>query len=355
MFATLMTILITALLVVGGAGGTVYAAQDSQPNDFLYPVKTLSEDVRLDRATQPESQMQLALQFANRRADEMAALVSAGQAIPAAVYNRWLAEVDLSMELAAELDDNDLQGALLHIERNLRDQDRVMGMTQAGAPDHANPVMEQARALLQNQIRLAQTGQEDPLAYRRQFRPNEGGPAEPGFGPGQISGTVPCPDCTPALGPGEPGYGPGEPGHGIISGTLPCEDCARPWAPANRVTARANRGTASSRTLFHAMDAPRPWTAAANRRRATVDRGMAQANPPPTLTPNQPPRPPSTLSRTRIRPPRPSPTPAARTVGVVAAAVAAEVTPAVAAGPNRTRAVPPPAVATPDRWLAKDL
>jgi hypothetical protein len=50
---TIVSLIVSLTLLFGGAGVTAYAAQDSLPNDFLYPVKALIESVLPEPAKEP--------------------------------------------------------------------------------------------------------------------------------------------------------------------------------------------------------------------------------------------------------------------------------------------------------------
>jgi len=82
-----LTQVISALLILttllGGAGaGTVYAAQSSMPDDALYTVKIWSENARLELAASPEKDVDLLLEFTDRRVDEMLTLAEEGSEAP---------------------------------------------------------------------------------------------------------------------------------------------------------------------------------------------------------------------------------------------------------------------------------
>ena len=121
---------ITALFVIGamlfgGAGATVYAAQDALPNDALYTLKTATEDLRLAFALDPQSELDLLLNYSDRRMSEVLALSKAGEAIPQNVVVRLNAEMDL-LDL--------LKGSLL-----AQDQFRAMPPTvKTKKNDHTN-------------------------------------------------------------------------------------------------------------------------------------------------------------------------------------------------------------------------
>ncbi len=73
-----MPIILAILLAVGISGGTVAAAQNDLPDEALYPVKLWSERA-LEVVTISESQkVELAERFAERRAEEIEALLARG-------------------------------------------------------------------------------------------------------------------------------------------------------------------------------------------------------------------------------------------------------------------------------------
>jgi hypothetical protein len=172
MFTTVMSILVAFVLVFGGAGATAYAAQDSSPNDLLYPAKILSEDVQLSLARDANNQIDLLLAFNDRRLGEIADLVSANLPVPEKVADRIRVQISDALKLAADMDneDEDLEEILTKIQRNLRDQDRVMTMLRTNIPEHADPVMEQLHHNLRNQMQFIDEGLEDPLTFQHRFR-----------------------------------------------------------------------------------------------------------------------------------------------------------------------------------------
>ena len=52
-------------------GGTAYASQESLPGDWLYPVKTATEDARIFLARGAAAKAELNLKFAQKRLEEM--------------------------------------------------------------------------------------------------------------------------------------------------------------------------------------------------------------------------------------------------------------------------------------------
>ncbi len=78
-FRTFVAILAVLVLVLGGAGMTAQAAAGALPGDALYGVKTGLEQARLSLTNAADAQVRLYLELANRRLEEMDALVEAGR------------------------------------------------------------------------------------------------------------------------------------------------------------------------------------------------------------------------------------------------------------------------------------
>jgi len=212
MFTTLASLLIAVTLALGGAAGTVYASQDSLPNDFLYPVKTLSEDVQLSLTNNVQTQLGLLSTFNTRRLEEMTALADAGESIPKETATRLQQHLDMMLNLAAGLDDAAINQALTQIRTSLQQQEQVMKKLQAQIPDHANPLLTQLQEMLQAQQRLVERGLSEPNAFRQHMDSAGNGPSEyPAQTP--MSG-----DGTPAEDGSGPGNGPGS-GDGLTQPT----------------------------------------------------------------------------------------------------------------------------------------
>jgi hypothetical protein len=231
MVSLLTTIAIVLGLVFGGAGATVFAAQDSLPGQALYSVKTISEDARLELTTNPEAKFQLALALASRRAMEIGTLIQEGELVPPIIATRLQTHMQLALSLAAGLEETFQTEALLELQRHLRDQDRIMGQGRVNAPDFTDPVMAQLREQIQNQLKLVEAGLENPLQFRLRYQQQikdlqdgsdelltteEPGSLDGGYGPGPGPGPneQPGEGQIGPMGPQETppagdGYGPG--------------------------------------------------------------------------------------------------------------------------------------------------
>ena len=236
MFATISSIVVVLALVFGGAGATVAAAQGSQPNDSLYQLKLYSEDVRQGLAGSDQGQFELSLRFAERRMEEIGGLIEDGEEVPEPVMERMEEQLRNALRAAAGMPDGEMQESLEQLRERI--QERIQNQNQTGsqAPDTA--AMERMREMLQEQLRIAEDGLQNPEAFRWQFQneyqygdsqntsggnPDNGqGTAGGGNNPDQGTGNGPNQEFStdpqqapPANGPGpeeksnSQGYGPG--------------------------------------------------------------------------------------------------------------------------------------------------
>jgi hypothetical protein len=232
--ATFLTsMLLVIAILFGGTGATVYAAQDSQPDGLLYPLKTLSEDVRLSLRSDPHTKLDLVLDFVNRRVDEMAGMKMRGHEIPVEVYDRYQNHLRLAYQLAAGLDDDDLEEAAEKIYGvHLRTQDRLnWDLDEFPGAGYGDPVLSRVEAAVRNQMRVLENDEELPFELQfslrqrmrmmseddndlseppYQYQHEEGEPVQSGDDPNQG-------DSTQQQGLGSqqgPGYGSDDPGSG---------------------------------------------------------------------------------------------------------------------------------------------
>lgn len=237
MFTTIATVLIAISMLFGGAGATVLAAQESQLDDFLYPVKIFSEDAQLMLTGNPQRQLDLLMTFTDRRAAEIAFKQIAGEQIQEAVVARFENELNHMFRIANGMEDQLMIQALEHIAIHVRKHDREMERLREVQPDKADPLMEQVREMLRLRVYLAELGLQDPSAFRNQLQQMlregpgfnmQGEGVKPDGGYRSRSGPVeepPCLDCPKdegsGFGPGpsnqgedthpEDGYGPKDP------------------------------------------------------------------------------------------------------------------------------------------------
>lgn len=226
MFSTLTTILLILSLALGGSGATVAAAQNSLPDEPLYSLKVMSEDARLGLAAGSQSEYQLALEFANRRAEEICAMLQAGKVPPEAVQTRYQNLVEQAIRLAAGLSNSEVAPALEQVHTRLQAQQQTMLQIQPNGSQAVEAVIMRTQSMLQERLQWVDEGLSDPARLRMRLQeqqrkrdqqnlstpagqaatgmPETGagnpwttGTPTPGSGYGPGAGTGECLNCTP--------------------------------------------------------------------------------------------------------------------------------------------------------------
>ena len=198
MKTAIAAMIVAFVVVIAGGSMTAYAAQDSLPNEFLYPVKMFVEDARYNLTSDPLAQVQLLTQYANNRIDEIAAMAANEEDIPALVMYQLQTHLQQMLQLAAGMDGETTAQALQQIRSNLRTQARLM--TMLGMPEEVDPALEQLFAMLQNQHRITGEGLEEPLKFQQMYNYNRN--ETPGTPPEETNGNqymncAETEDCTP--------------------------------------------------------------------------------------------------------------------------------------------------------------
>lgn len=209
MLTQLTTILVMISLLFGGAGATVYAAQDSLPDDMLYPVKTASEDVSLALSSGTQAQLKLALKLAYTRMGEIEELVNKGEGIPLQVQTRLNMHMEYALKLAAGMEGDQQKQALQQVMAKNQEMLQSMAQLMLKNPGTGQSIMTQLQKnnqgveqMLQNKIQL-----------KTQLNKPEAEPVdEAGLSSETVSDTQKygnCEDCEPVLDGTGPSYGPG--------------------------------------------------------------------------------------------------------------------------------------------------
>ena len=221
-----MNVLISALVMVGllfGGSAAVAAAQDDLPNEPLYAIKLLKEDVQLWLNTDPATEVDLLMEQVQTRTEEMAALAAQGVAPEAALSLHIQERIQQALKIASSMDDAKMTAALQQIRTQLQTQEQLMIRLNDGTCVDCEPVLQQTQEMLQAQMGFVEDGLTDPQVFRNQNQiQNQIQPPlstddetiEPAGNPGFLQGT--CDTCTPVMdGSGQQN---GSSGHGNGSG-----------------------------------------------------------------------------------------------------------------------------------------
>lgn len=141
----IVSIVMALVTLFSGAGaGTVFASQDTLPDEFLYPVKLWSEELRLTLSQDIEKDLLLHLDFADERIDEMLALAETGLAPENALKINLQTHLWLAEKLADQAADP------VQAQAQVRSRMMLQEQKLTGAPEDA--LMTQTRTMLQQQI-----------------------------------------------------------------------------------------------------------------------------------------------------------------------------------------------------------
>ena len=153
MFAQMIAIVMLAAAMAGGGGAAaVYAYQESLPGEALYPLKTWSEDMRIEISIDPETDLQLNLQFAERRMAEIAKVAGHDDDHAAQAMLRLQGHLNQALEATGKVNQEQALPAMQRVRQTLQYQQNLMQQLM-GNPDPANePVMVRSRQMLQQQL-----------------------------------------------------------------------------------------------------------------------------------------------------------------------------------------------------------
>ena len=147
-FTTLMAILAIVMLLFGGAGATAFAAQGALPGDALYSLKTSLETTQVRLSRDAARQAQLHLDFAERRLDEIAALIAEGRFNDiGTATNEFEAHVQQAINALETVSAGDPQRAktlAIQISSALSRYSQILRDMLVKVPDPIKPDMEKA-------------------------------------------------------------------------------------------------------------------------------------------------------------------------------------------------------------------
>jgi hypothetical protein len=172
-------LLIAVGTLLGGGGAVAVGAQEAMPEDTLYPVKILSEDIRLWADANPLSKMDLALEFADRRAEEIVHLVDSGLRVADSVLIRLMEQDDLALSIAAQAGDAEAPAALAMVRARIENHERLLESIQPGMGPSESAQLLKTRETMRQRLELLQGDLHDPqvrLRILEQVRDRENRP-----------------------------------------------------------------------------------------------------------------------------------------------------------------------------------
>jgi hypothetical protein len=167
-------------LALGSLGGTVYAAQASGPNDLLYSVKTLSEDIQVSLESDPQDRLNLYTQFASRRLAEIQAQVDAEEEVSEKALALLEKHTQKMLEEAAKMGEQGMSNALRQIEQNLQKQNQMMAEMGKEHPQGGPPGLLKAQEKIRERLELVGNGMKEPQGFRETIKEQKDNSDNPG-------------------------------------------------------------------------------------------------------------------------------------------------------------------------------
>lgn len=172
------------LIALTSLGGTVYAAQSSLPDDLLYPVKTLTEDIQIGLETDPEDQLDLYASFTNRRLEEIQAQINAGEEVSDKALDRLEQQTEKMLQQAARVGEKGLEKALLQVQQNLQKQNQLMEQLGKQTPGGGAPDLVKAQEKNRERLELVENGLNEPQGFQETMKERKENSDNPGQGNG---------------------------------------------------------------------------------------------------------------------------------------------------------------------------
>jgi hypothetical protein len=162
--------IIVALIFLVGSSLTVYAAQASLPGEGLYPIKSISEDIRLKLTHSPRARLELTLEYSHRRVTEISKMLEMGNSIPGHVSERFQDELENALQIAVQMDDLQMMKALEEIKGQAESQGRSIDKLFNHLTEQNEPALVRLQERLREQVTLSEFGESDPQKFRLEIR-----------------------------------------------------------------------------------------------------------------------------------------------------------------------------------------
>ena len=170
--AVQLALILAFLAVLFGTGGAaaVYAARESMPGEPLYAVKTWGEDVQLALADSPQTELNLNLQFAERRMNEISVLLYEDEELAARSILRLQNHLQNAVRSSELVNGEQALPAMLRLRDDLQYQQRLMEQLQENDPPASETEMNQSRQMIQEQMRIVEDELQQQLQRQNQMQ-----------------------------------------------------------------------------------------------------------------------------------------------------------------------------------------
>ena len=167
----LISVAIALGIALSGFGVTAAAAQTSMPNDPLYDLKIWTEDLRMALTSEPAQVVDLALDLATRRAEEITTLTEEGVVVPDQVRVRLELHIFEALQAFVRVQGEDVEPTMLRIQDQLRTQEQLFLRLKDGTGcEDCEPLLTQTQEMVQGRLELFQQNQGDSTMIQEQIK-----------------------------------------------------------------------------------------------------------------------------------------------------------------------------------------
>ncbi len=133
-----------ASLLVGGSGITVYASQNSLPQDMLYPVKTVTENIQVALTASSEAKAKLHLKLAERRIQEVVTESAEGRTVSTSALEAAINQIDNAVQGVNNVPDSQAKDLLVQLSQATAERQADLEQVSQAAPEESQPALKQA-------------------------------------------------------------------------------------------------------------------------------------------------------------------------------------------------------------------
>lgn len=152
-----LSVFIVVILLSTLGGGTAFAAQSSLPGDLLYPVKTGTEDARLLIAGDSIAKVDLNLEFAQNRLEELSELVNSDEGKAGLAVKGYQRNLEAARQQVLKISDiASLSGTLEKTLLNIQNQTAFCDEILDANPEYSGLVNTAGTLAVDEQIMLTE-------------------------------------------------------------------------------------------------------------------------------------------------------------------------------------------------------
>ena len=150
-----------ASLLVASSGITVYASQNSLPQDALYPVKTVTENIQVALTVSSEAKAKLHLKLAERRIQEVVTESAEGRTVSTSALEAAINQIDDAVQGVNNMPESKAKDLLVQLSQSTAERQADLEQISKEAPEESQPALKQAIDTMQRGNLIANVASEN--------------------------------------------------------------------------------------------------------------------------------------------------------------------------------------------------